>query len=269
MPTARSPITPMRMPASRARRCAMPSERSASHCRKQWNSTSRSCDAAKTATAALFGSRRSIGQRRQSPAPSRALHGMQRFEHGVLRQQLAAVGAEAGKVQHAAAVHRSIDERFEQRPQQPMLGACGRRPVDQRLRLQPLERLAQPFGAQRVGHMRLAEHQRRRCVQRIEEQPRRRRIWPEARRIGTEQRMQRAQRQGIRAARSCCLGKCRDARRVADPAIAAMTQRIDLRRDAPQPCVRHRIVDACGSGSVRPPGRARDRRSAADDSRSR
>ena len=84
---------------------------------------------------------------------------MQRLEHGVLREQFAAIGAEAREVQAQRPI--AVDELLEQRPQQTMLGVRGRGPVDQRLHLQPLERLAQPFGAQRVRHMRLAEYQRR------------------------------------------------------------------------------------------------------------
>ena len=92
----------------------------------------------------------------------RRLRGMQRFEHRMLRQQFAAIGAEAGEIQMKFAVGAgSINERLEQCPQQPMLGTRRRRPVDQRQRLQSCERLAQPFRPQRVGHMRFAKHQRR------------------------------------------------------------------------------------------------------------
>ena len=103
--------------------------------------------------------------------PGRVLHRLQCLEYGVLRQQFAAIGAETRKVQAQRPI--AVDERLEQRPQQAMLGARGGRPVDERLRLEPIERLAQAFGAQRVRHKRLAEHQRRGCVQRIEEQARR------------------------------------------------------------------------------------------------
>ena len=53
----------------RARCCASRSERSAIHCRNLWNSTSRRCESAKAATAGPCGSRRSVGQLRQSPRP--------------------------------------------------------------------------------------------------------------------------------------------------------------------------------------------------------
>ena len=55
--------------------------------------------------------------------------------------------------------------------------------------------------------------------------------------------MQRAQRQCIGTARARSFGQRCNASRVANSAIAAVTQCIDLRGDAPQARIRHRVID--------------------------
>ena len=72
MPTARSPTRPMRIPTRAPGACAVASERSVSHCRNSWKSTSRRWAAANAATAGLAGLRRSIGQWRQSCSGARS-----------------------------------------------------------------------------------------------------------------------------------------------------------------------------------------------------
>ena len=170
------------------------------------------------------------------------LFGVQRLEHCVLCQELTAVGAKACKVQEMPSFGQ-ICEGFKNCSQQPILGTRCCRPIDQRQCLQSLERFAQPFGTQHVGHIRLAKHEGRRSVQRIEKQARGRRVWTEARRIGAEHRVQRTERQRIRASRTGRLGECRDTCGVADATIATVAQGIDLRCNAPQPCIRNCIID--------------------------
>ena len=90
----------------------------------------------------------------------------------MLRQQIAAIGAKPRKVGRERAVgFRLGHEVVEQHAQQRELGGGGFRPVDQLQCFQPREGFTEAGFRDRLGDMLLAEHQARRGMQRIEEQP--------------------------------------------------------------------------------------------------
>ena len=90
----------------------------------------------------------------------------------MLRQQIAAVGAKQRKVGRERAVcFRLGHEVFEQHAQQREFGGGGFRPFDQLQCFQAREGITQAGFSDRLGDMLFAEHQPRRGMQRIEEQP--------------------------------------------------------------------------------------------------
>ena len=103
-------------------------------------------DAANTATVALAGSRRSVGQRCQSPTPAASLSACSVSNTACCASSSPPSARKLAKSSRERPSTR-LDELLEQRPQQTKLGVRGRRPVDQRLRFQPCERLAEPVGA--------------------------------------------------------------------------------------------------------------------------
>lgn len=183
-------------------------------------------------------------QRPVPPVMVRRPVGMQRFEGGVLVQQVGAVGAEAGEVgaEHAGG-RRAREEAVEQRPQQIELGGGRGRPVDQFFLFRSGECVAEAGILHRLGDRFPAEHQGRGGMQRIEEQPAGWRVRREARGIGREQRMHRAEAQRVGPPRRRDLGEFGNADGVTDAAVMRGAQRVDLGRHAPEPRVGHHVVD--------------------------
>ncbi len=115
---------------------------------------------------------------------SRCLHGMQRSNCRVLCQQFAAIGAEAGKVQMEFAVGAGASMNGfpnSARSSRCLARAAAGQSISDNASSRFVERLAQPFRPQRVGHMRLAEHLSRRSMQQVQEQTCGRRVRTEAR----------------------------------------------------------------------------------------
>ena len=165
-------------------------------------------------------------------APVARMPGMQRFEQRVLAQGRAALAHEALEVggQRRSGGKIAGGEIVVQAAQQGELRRTRRRPIDQRRLFQSLAP-GRCTGSDPVG----AEDDGRIGVERIEEQPARRRIRAVTRRVGGEQAMHRAQRHGIGALARRCLGKIAHRAGIADAAVAGAAQAVDLGGDAPHP----------------------------------